>query len=253
MQLQCEATQQAYAQLMCVHQALGEQHEQLQQQHASLLAQCRVVREVCKQVDGALALDPQLQQQVQQWQAQNVMQLQEGVGCTQAQQEQQQPEVQQQVASLPVVQQQPPQQQQNQHQQQQQPLPKQLDSSQQPDPDTAASDLQDLAQRLDQQVQAMYASWRSAVNARDVAQTQRFQMADQLREAEEGAYLMQREHSALQQVLAEVQQQLQGSQVSVCMCVNVSVCKCLLVAWTPTACMLSQHHGSYPHTPTHTQ
>lgn len=215
MQLQLEASQQALSDLAAAHTALTQTHQQLQQQYDGLLGQCRVVRDVCRHVDEALGLDPQLVQQVQSWQAANTPPIIEPSSSEQqavAQSseplaEKQQP-LQQHLAQLGA---QPAGQLSTQGEQ---PVSSSSDSSNSGRGcSDGATDLQPLAERLEQQVQAMYASWRSASNARDVALTERFQMADHLRDAEEAAWQMQQQHKALQQVLQEVQQQLAASQV----------------------------------------
>jgi hypothetical protein len=205
MQLQLEASQQTLAGLTAAHQALSEQHQQLQQHYGGLLGQCKTVRDICKHVDEALGLDPQLVQQVQQWQAANQQDpQQEGAAGASAQ-------------HIPQCEQEQEQEQAPAQLQQEQPGSADTSSSgggtgSSAEPD-GATDLQPLAERLEQQMQAMYASWRAASNARDVALTERFRMADQLRDAEEGAWHMQQQHKALQQTLQEAQQQLTTSQV----------------------------------------
>jgi hypothetical protein len=160
-------------------------------------------------VDEALGLDPQLIQQVQQWQAANQLDpQQEGAVGASAQ-------------HLPQCEQgQGQEQEQEQAPAQQQEQPGSADTSSSggssggsSTESDGATDLQPLAERLEQQMQAIYASWRAASNARDVALTERFRMADQLRDAEEGAWQMQQQHKALQQTLQEAQQQLTTSQV----------------------------------------
>jgi hypothetical protein len=207
MQLQLEASQQTLAGLTAAHQALSEQHQQLQQYYGGLLGQCKAVRDICKHVDEALGLDPQLIQQVQQWQAANQLDpQQEGAVGASAQ-------------HLPQCEQgQEQEQEQAPAQQQEQPGSADTSSSGGSSGGSStesdgATDLQPLAERLEQQMQAIYASWRAASNARDVALTERFRMADQLRDAEEGAWQMQQQHKALQQTLQEAQQQLTTSQV----------------------------------------
>lgn len=191
MQLQLQASQEALAELSSAHQALGQQHQLLQEQYGGLLGQCTVVRDIFRGIDDALELDTQLAQQFKQWEAQTLI-ANEPVSSTSASQQQDQ---------------------------QQQPAEQELqpDQGQQEEGSStavdSAPDMQPLAERLDRQVQAMYASWRCAVNARDVALTERFRMADQLRDAEEAHYQMQQQQKAMQQTAQEVQQQLSSSQV----------------------------------------
>jgi len=190
MQLQLQASQEALAELSTAHQALGQQHQLLQHQYGGLLGQCTVVRDIFRGIDDALELDTQLAQQYKQWEAQNLPanKPDSSISASQQQEQQQQPPVQE----------------------------LQPDQGQHEGSSTAvdsAADMQPLAERLDRQVQAMYASWRTAVNARDIALTERFRMADQLREAEEAHYQMQQQQKAMQQTTQEVQQQLSSSQV----------------------------------------
>lgn len=204
MQLQLQASQQALAELSAAHDALDRQHQQLQQQHGGLMGHSTAVRDIFRHVDEALGLDPQLDQQVKQWLSHNNNSSITALPASnQASEQQQQQEIEVD-------------EEQQQHQQQP-PF----------GPGAAAFDMQPLAERLEQQVEAMYGSWRSAVNARDTALTERFRMADQLREAEEAHCQMQQQHRAMQQTLQELQQQLGSSQVGL-LCVRVCVC-CKLV------------------------
>lgn len=205
LRLQLDASTQAFTALSAAHQELDQQHQTLQQQYDRLVGQCRVVRDICQHVNEALALDPQLAQQVQQWQVANRPQAGPDSADMAA-------DAQQQAAQEPA-------QQDMQHAEQtQQPAQQQAadqgDGGADRQPDDA-SNLQQLAQRLEEQVQAMYASWRGASNERDVAVTERFRMADQLRDAEETNWQMQQRQKALQQGLQESQQQLNDSQVRV--------------------------------------
>jgi hypothetical protein len=212
LQLQLDASTQAFTALSAAHQELDQQHRTLQQQYDGLVGQCRVVRDICQHVDEALALDPQLTQQVQQWQATNKPQAgSDGAGVVL--------DAQQQAAQEPAQQQdvqptQPPAQQQE---------AEQVDGGADSQPDNA-SNLQLLAERLEEQVQAMYASWRGASNERDVALTERFKMADQLRDAEEANWQMQQQQKAMQKVLQDSQQQLSHSQVKSCWFLHTTPC-----------------------------
>lgn len=210
MQLQFEASQQALQELSCAHQTLQQQHQELQQRHSGLVSQCCVVRDICKHLDEALGLDPQLVQQVQQWREANSSSPDSAPQGLQAHTQQDGP-------MQPL----PSQQQDQQSGQDEQQSSTDGEAPLQEDPErpcsaaepNGATDLQPLAEKLEQQMQAMYASWRSATNARDAALTERFRMADQLRDSEQAAYQLQQQHKALQQVLQEAQQHLSGSQV----------------------------------------
>jgi hypothetical protein len=204
-QLQLEASQQALQELSSAHQTLQQQHQELQQRHSGLVSQCCVVRDICKHLDEALGLDPQLVQQVQQWREANSSSPDSTTQVLQAH-----------AQHSDTLQPPPPQQQDQQGVQDVQQsstgdeAPRQEAPAAEPD---GATDLQPIAEKLEQQMQAMYASWRSATNASDVALTERYRMADQLRDSEQAAYQLQQQHKALQQVLQEAQQHLSSSQV----------------------------------------
>lgn len=205
LQLQFEASQQALQELSAAHQTLQQQHQELQQRHSGLVSQCCAVRDICKHLDEALGLDLQLVQQVQQWrEANSSSQGSAAQG------------LQEQIQHSDPMQPSPSQQQEQQDGQDGQRLSTDdtaaLQDTPAAEPD-GATDLQPLAEKLEQQMQAMYASWRSATNARDVALTERFRMADQLRDSEQAAYQLQQQHKALQQALQEAQQHLSDSQV----------------------------------------
>lgn len=205
LQIQLSASVQAFAELSAAHQDLDQQHQRLQQQYGGLVAQCKVVRDICKHVDEALTLDPQLALQVQQWQAANQPQQAAGNADT--------PDSGAPVSKqLGSVQQQPD----TQPPQQPQPQQESLLGESADVADADASNLQAMAEKLEQHMQAMYAAWRVAGNERDAALTERFRMADQLQNAKEVNWQLEQQHKALQQVLQETQHQLTDSQVSAC-------------------------------------
>jgi hypothetical protein len=211
LQLQLDASTQAFTTLSAAHQELDQQYRELQQHHNSLLGQCRVVRDICQHVDEALALDTQLTQQVQQWQAMNKPHAGSGgAGVVSHAQQQAAQEQKQQDA-------------------QQRQSPARQQKAEQPDGAAdsqhgVASDLQLIAERLEEQMQAMYASWRGASNERDVALTERFRAEDQLRDAEEANWQLQQQQKAVQLVLQESQQQLSDSQVRSCWALHTTPC-----------------------------
>lgn len=180
MALQLQDAQHALSELQACHDALQRQHAQLQQQHVGLIGRCRVVRDVCQRSNDALSLDQQLAQQVQQWQAQQPKH--DGDSEVQS--------VENTAAGSDS-------------------------GASQASQDFECADLQPLAELLDQHVQAVYASWRSAVDVRDAALTEGFRMADQLRDTQEAAHQAAQQQGVLQRMWDEAQQQLAAGQVGV--------------------------------------
>lgn len=76
-----------------------------------------------------------------------------------------------------------------------------------------ATDLQPLAERLQEQVELMYFQWRSALDARAVALTENFRLGDELRAAREETHEKDHKLQGLQKSHQSLELQLNHSQV----------------------------------------
>lgn len=76
-----------------------------------------------------------------------------------------------------------------------------------------ATDMQPLAERLQQQVEIMYFQWRSALEVKAVALTEKFKMNDELRAARDEMYRVGQQLQALERSHACVEKELDKSQV----------------------------------------